>query len=123
MLDSVDYAIANSAQIESDLCRKIARIRLARNITQEYLAKQAGISVRTIRRLEKGLGVSFDTFIRVLTALGVQQNLQSLLPDPKIRPIDRAEFKGSERKRARPKRKSTETTPWVWGDEANEKHE
>ena len=118
MLDSIDYAIASSGQIESDLCKKLARIRLARNITQEFLAEQAGVSVRTIRRLEKGLGVSLDTFIRVLTALGVQQNLQSMLPDPRIRPIDRAELKGVERKRAKPRKKISETSTWVWGDEA-----
>ncbi len=121
MLNSVDYTIADSGQIESDLCKKIARIRLARNITQKFLAEQAGVSVRTIRRLEKGLGVSLDTFIRVLTALGIQQNLQSFLPDPRIRPIDRAELKGKERKRAKPRKKTTEITKWVWGDEVERK--
>ena len=121
MLDSVDYTIADSGQIESDLLKKLARIRLARNITQDFLADQAGVSVRTIRRLEKGLGVSFDTFIRVLTALGVQQNLQSLLPDPRIRPIDRVELKGVERQRAKPRNKDIEKTKWVWGDEVERK--
>ncbi|MFC2065443.1 helix-turn-helix domain-containing protein, partial [Chloroflexota bacterium] len=76
MMDSVDYAIANSEQIEKDLCAKLVRIRLMRNMTQKFLAEQAGVSVRTVRRLEKGLGVSLDTFIRILTALSVQQNLE-----------------------------------------------
>ena len=110
----------NSEQIETDLSAKLLQIRLARNITQEFLAEQAGVSVRTIRRLEKGLGVSLDTFIRVLMALGVQQNLQSLLPDPRIRPVDRAKFKGRERKRARPKKKKSEISTWVWGDEVEQ---
>ena len=65
-MDSVDYAIANSEQIEKDLCGKLVRIRLMRNMTQKFLAEQAGVSVRTVRRLEKGLGVSLDTFIRIL---------------------------------------------------------
>ena len=121
MSDSVDYAIASSDQIELELCKKVARIRLARNITQEYLAQQAGVSVRTIRRLEAGLGVSFDTFIRVLTALGIQQNLQSLLPDPSIRPIDRAALKGTERQRAKPRKTKPDPAPWVWGDETDQK--
>jgi len=121
MLDSVDYTIADSGQIEADLCKKLARIRLARNITQNFLADQAGVSVRTIRRLEKGLGVSLDTFIRVLTALGVQQNLQSLLPDPRIRPMDRVALKGVERQRAKPRKKDIEKTKWVWGDEVERK--
>ena len=121
MMDSIDYAIANSEQIELDMCKKLVRIRLTRNITQKFLAEQAGVSVRTIRRLEKGLGVSLDTFIRVLTALGVQQNLESLLPDPRIRPIDRVALKGVERKRAKPGKISEEKTAWVWGDDVEPK--
>jgi putative transcriptional regulator len=120
-MNSIDYDIANSEQIEKDLCEKIARIRLTRNFTQKYLAEQAGISVRTIRRLESGLGVSFDTFIRVLTALGIQQNLETLLPDPRIRPIERAERKGMERKRASSGNIREEKTAWVWGDEEEPK--
>ena len=64
----VDYVIANSEQIEKDLCGKLVRIRLMRNMTQKFLAEQAGVSFRTVRRLEKGLGVSLDTFIRMIRA-------------------------------------------------------
>ena len=120
-MDGIDYSIANSDQIETDLCKKIENIRLARNITQEKLGDQAGVSIRTIRRLEKGEGVSLDTFIRVLIALGVQQNLQTFLPDPSIRPIDRVNLGGRERKRASSKKAKQERTPWVWGDESEKK--
>jgi transcriptional regulator with XRE-family HTH domain len=117
MVDRIDYYLANSEQIEADICKKLENIRLARNITQAILADQAGVSLRTIRRLEHGLGVSLDTFIRVLTALGVQQNLGTFLPDPSIRPIDRVNLGGSERKRASSRKKTTDKAPWVWGDE------
>ena len=118
MIDRIDYSVANSEQIETDLCKKLENIRLARNITQASLADQAGVSIRTIRRLEKGLGVSLDTFIRVLIALGVQQNLVAFLPDPSIRPIDRVNLGGTERKRASSRKTTKEITPWVWGDES-----
>ena len=118
MADEIDYSIATSEQIETDLCKKVEHIRLARNITQADLSDQAGVSLRTIRNLEKGQGVSFDTFIRVLIALGVQQNLRAMLPDPSIRPIDRVIMGGAERKRASSRKPSLEKTPWVWGDES-----
>ena len=118
MVDTIDYSIANSEQIETDLCKKLEHIRLARNITQKNLADQAGVSLRTIRNLEKGLGVSLDTFIRVLIALGVHQNLLALLPDPSIRPIDRVNLGGTGRKRASSRKTKPEKTPWVWGDES-----
>lgn len=118
MFDVIDYSIASSDQIEAAICEKLEHIRLARNITQVDLAEQAGVSLRTIRRLEKGQGVSLDTFIRVLIALGVQQNMQTLLPDPSIRPIDRVNMGGTERKRASSRKTSVGKTPWVWGDES-----
>jgi len=112
----IDFLIANSQQIEAELCKRLEKIRLSRNITQSQLANEAGVSVRTIGRFEKGMGVSLDTFIRILIALRIQQNLDVLLPDPDIRPIDRITIRGSERKRARPINESSEKSNWSWGD-------
>jgi transcriptional regulator with XRE-family HTH domain len=113
----IDYSVATSEQIESALCKRLESIRLTRNMTQVQLAKEAGVSPRTIGRLEKGQGVSVDTFIRVLTALGIQQNLEALLPDPTVRPIERIGIGGRERKRARPTSQSgSEIAAWSWGD-------
>jgi putative transcriptional regulator len=70
----IDFAIATSDQIETALCKRLQSIRLSRNMTQQQLAEEAGVSNRTIRRLEKGQGVSLDTFIRVLSALRIQHS-------------------------------------------------
>ncbi len=116
MAYKIDFTLATSQQIEKALCKRLENIRLTRNITQQTLAKEAGVSLRTIGRLEKGEGVSMDTFIRVLIALGIQQNLESLLPDPAIRPIDRIKIKGGERKRASSVSSASKSTGWIWGD-------
>jgi transcriptional regulator with XRE-family HTH domain len=94
----------------------LERIRLARNITQVQLAELAGVSTRTITRLENGEGISLDTFIRVLMALGLQQNLSVLLPDPTVRPMERISALGRERQRARPRSVREGSTSWSWGD-------
>ena len=80
------------------------------------MAAESGISVRTVRNLEKGKGVSLNTFIRVLIALGIQQNFEILLPDPTVRPVERLKKGGVERKRASSQTK-TEPTSWIWGDD------
>jgi transcriptional regulator with XRE-family HTH domain len=117
MTYKIDFAVATSNQIEATLCKQLESIRLSRNITQVQLAEEAGVSPRTIGRLEKGHGVSLDTFIRVLRALGIQQNLAVLLPDPSVRPVERVGASGVERRRARPSQRSTgRSTAWVWGD-------
>jgi len=112
----IDFSIATSAQIEAALCKRLESIRLSRNITQAQLAEEAGVSTRTIGRLEKGQGVSLDTFIRIMVALGIQQSLEALMPDPAVRPIERVGFNAGERKRARPIRSSDERPTWSWGD-------
>jgi transcriptional regulator with XRE-family HTH domain len=112
----IEFSAATSGQIESALCKRLESIRLSRNITQAQLAKEAGVSSRTIGRLEKGLGVSMDTFIRVTIALGIQQNLEALLPDPTVRPIERIGMSAGERKRARPTKSTDELPTWSWGD-------
>lgn len=121
MSNKVDYSIGTSEQIKSSLCEQLLNIRLARNITQSQLAIEAGVALRTIKKLENGQGVSLDTFIRVMIALRLQQNLKTLLPDPSIRPIERINISGRERKRARPIQSAAEETTWSWGDESVDK--
>jgi len=116
MAYNIDFALATSNQIEAALCERLESIRLSRNMTQRQLADEAGVSLRTIGRLEQGQGVSLDTFIRVLTALRIQQSLESLLPDPTVRPIERIGTRAGERRRARPARVSDERPAWSWGD-------
>lgn len=114
----LDFLIATSAQIESALCERIKEIRLAKNISQAQLAKDSGVTRKTIERLESGEGVSLDTFLRVLIALGVQKGLQNLLPDMSVRPVDRVRMQGKERKRSFPIRQHKhKNKKWSWGDE------
>jgi putative transcriptional regulator len=121
MLNKIDFSIATSDQIEGFLCRQLKNIRLTRNFTQAQLAKESGVAIGTIRRLEEGQSVSLNTYIRIMMALDLQQNLETLLPDPTIRPIERVNTGGSERKRARPVRSDTENSTWTWGDESGDK--
>jgi transcriptional regulator with XRE-family HTH domain len=113
---NLDFSIATSDQIEAALCKRLESIRLSRNTTQAQLAEEAGVSLRTIGRLEKGEGVSLDTFIRVMRALGIQNNLEALLPDPTVRPIERVGMGAGQRKRARPAPSAQEQPGWSWAD-------
>ena len=113
----LDFSIANSETISAALGDQIRNIRLARNISQAQLAEEAGVTTLTIGRMEKGLGTTLDTFIRVLTALGIQQNLTRLLPDPTVRPMERLSESGEERQRARPGKADRQQMGWTWGED------
>lgn len=117
-----DYATAAPEDIEADLGQRLEALRLSQNRNQTQIAEEAGVSRRTITRMENGEGVSLDTLIRVMRALGVVDRFQILLPDPAVRPVDRIRRKGRTRKHARPGAVS-DTSPWQWGDESDESAE
>ncbi|HWQ47182.1 MAG TPA: helix-turn-helix domain-containing protein [Longilinea sp.] len=116
MTYQIDFNYANSDQIEKAICERIKKTRLLRNWSRDRLAQESGVSSRTIARLEEGAGVTFDTIIRVMIAMRIQENLLVLFPDPSIRPIEMLEMKGKERKKAS-KRKEDDPAPWTWGPE------
>ena len=102
--------------IRQEVGRRLARLRLTRNVTQEALAGEAGVAVRTLRRLEAGQPVSLENFLRVTIALGLAQELLAALPASDIRPIERVDMRGGERQRARSRKRKRPAEPWSWGE-------
>lgn len=114
---SQNNQLLTSEKIEQDLCQKLVGVRLLKNISQAKLANAAGVSRRTISRLENGAGVSLDTFIRVMLALGLADHLAALLPDSTIRPIERANRKAERKNASSPRTdKKKGSKKWEWGD-------
>lgn len=116
-------AKGSASSVEGELREigaRVARIRLGRNLTQARLAKEAGASVRSVKRLEAGENTSLDTLIRILAALNLGDRLSRALPDPDVRPVERVKHKGRERQRARDRITVPKATDWAWGDEDDE---
>ena len=102
-----------------ELGSRIALYRLNRNLTQDSLAKEAGVSERTIHRTEHGHSIQSSNLIRILRALDLLGNLEALIPEPAISPIQQAKRQGKRRKRASSmSQKPQQKTPWSWEDEA-----
>ena len=101
-----------------ELGSRIARYRLNRNLTQAALAREAGVSKRTLHRIEHGHSAQVTNWIRLIRAFGLLGNLDVLIPEPAISPIQQVKMRGRDRKRAsssQQQRLSGE--PWTWGDE------
>jgi len=101
------------------LSKRLVKHRLNRNLTQVELARAAGISRRTLARLENGEPTQLENFLRTLIALGLDEGLDRLVPDVPDSPIHQLKRAGRRRQRATGKRKATPETaePWSWGDE------
>ncbi len=104
--------------ILAELAGRLVQRRLELQLTQEMLAEQAGVSKRTVERVEAGATTQMSTMIRILRVLELLDRLETLVPEAGLRPMDLLKLKGKERKRASGKRKSTDEMPWKWGDEA-----
>ena len=98
------------------LGQRIARYRLNRNLTQDTLAREAGVSLATLQRMEAGRSAQITSLVRVLRALELLDNLDVLIPEPPESPLQQVKLEGRRRRRARTSR--SETPPsWTWGDE------
>lgn len=83
--------------------KRLAQIRLSRNITQQELAQRAGVSKRSLERLEAGEGgLRLYVFFAVCGVLGLMSGFESLLPEVQLSPQDILE-KRTLPKRARKK--------------------
>ena len=98
---------------------RLAQVRLERNLTQAQLSAQAGVSKRTVERLESGsVATQFSGFIRVCRVLDVIERFDLLLPEPVPSPVEQLKLRGRKRRRASAKRQpKAPSKKWQWGDE------
>lgn len=119
-----EYQHMTDSAVLAELGERMARHRLDRNLTQAALAKQAGVSKRTLIRLEAGESTQLTNLVRMLRALSLLKNLDTLVPPPVPSPIEQLRTKGRERKRASPRAeegRSTKPGEWTWGDDEENK--
>ena len=107
----------------AEIGTRLERIRLERNVTQAALAREAGISRRTIVRLEQGEGgVGTVALLRVMRVLGLFERLDQLVPEPLPSPIEQLRLQGRRRQRASGARGEEAPTQWAWADPASKGH-
>ncbi len=94
----------NTQQTLKEIGEKVRRYRLNCNLSRNEVAKNAGISLMSVVRLEEGDGSTLGNFIRVLTAIGAKSDFDAFLPMPPVSPIQLAKLNGKKRKRASKKR-------------------
>ena len=111
--------LLTDAAVLAEIGARIARYRLDRQLTQTALAAEAGISKRTVERIEAGASVQLVNLIRVCRALGLVANLEQMIPEPAASPMDLLRRQGKVRQRASsPPKDGVQDEPWSWDDEA-----
>ncbi|KKL69043.1 hypothetical protein LCGC14_2118900, partial [marine sediment metagenome] len=102
--------------ILNELGLRISRYRLNKNITQDALAAEAGISTPTIQRAESGASIQLLKLIRILRVLNLIENLESLAPELAVSPLQQQKMRGKIRQRASLSQEDDKEAGWSWGD-------
>lgn len=114
----VSYMISPSLSdkaILEELGKRLQRHRLNQNVSQEELAREAGIGVNTVYRIERGQSAQLSSLIRILRVLDLLSNIDLLIPEPPTSPIAQAELGKDVRQRAsRQSGSDKDQKPWSW---------
>ena len=102
-----------------ELGQRVARLRLDRDLTQQQLADEAGVSRHTLLRLEDGQSVTVTALLRVRRALRLLEGLEALAPEPLPSPLAELRRQTAQRRRAsgatEEQRPRVEPSRWTWG--------
>lgn len=109
----------SDAAVLGELGQRLARRRLDRNVTQEEVAVEAGVSRRSVSKIENGHVVDTRVLVRVLRALDLLGALETLAPKPEASPVALLEARGKQRERASGRRAapSPAAEGWTWPDD------
>jgi transcriptional regulator with XRE-family HTH domain len=102
---ALDFKLATSDEIVRTLGLRLRAQRLARSITQDELASRAGVALGSVKKLESTGNTTLRTFIGVVQALALVDELETvfaLKPQASIAEMERAETATRQRAR-RPK--------------------
>ncbi len=94
---------------------RIKQYRVNAGISQKDLEDASGVSVRSISRLEQGASIQLESFIKILYALNLENNIDLLIPDQTKRPS--FYLKSNEKPRQRVRKKENTNSSFKWGDE------
>jgi len=115
---NISELTSSDEAILRELGKRIARRRLDLSITQADVAERAGVSKRTLERIEAGASAQMSSLIRIFRVLDLMPALERMIPEAEPRPMELLKQKGKVRQRA-PSRKRAErpAEAWSWDDD------
>ena len=103
-----------------EIGERLERRRIDAGLTQAQLAEEAGMSKRTVERIEAGHSTDFVMLLRALRVLKLLAALDQLVPDLPQSPLMLLKGRGRARKRVGHSRRPPDgmapkpAPPWKW---------
>lgn len=90
----------NSA-ILKEIAARLKEYRLRRNLQQKEVAENAGVSLDTVARFERGESIALEKFLRILRVLDMLENIEEFIPEPPLSPILLKKLQGKKKYRVK----------------------
>lgn len=89
--------------IVHEICRKVKALRRSCCVSQEEFARQSGVSIASIKRIEAGRvsDINICTLIKIMRSCGVLEGFADLLPDTPESPFLTDSKSGLKKKNCR----------------------
>jgi len=100
---NIDWIQMSDAAIVSEIGNFIKQTRLNQQITQNQLAKRAGLNRWTLSQIENGQAINLMSLIQILRALNALDELRVFEVNEEISPIAYAKLKKKPKQRVRNK--------------------
>ncbi len=104
-------------EVLKELGVRLADYRIRVPLTQAELARKTGLSVHTITNIESGRSVQMSNLIKVLRALGLQQNLDIIVPKVIDHPTELHKIGRNRQRATSPVYRKNGESQFKWGDE------
>ena len=99
----MNWQRSTDKQVLTTIAERLKEHRIRKRYTQKELAEKSGVSLPSIQKIEQGKSVSLNIFLAVLRSLKLLDNLETLVPNISISPIEILKQKGVKRQRVRKK--------------------
>lgn len=111
------FGTESNEQILKELGQRLKDIRIALSYTQKDMADRAGVSPKTIERIEGGENVRIENLVNLLRAMNLLQNLEILVPEQTILPTELHDYGKKRQRVAQTKEKEASNSTWQWGED------
>ena len=101
--------------ILKELGKRLARFRKQQGMSQEVLARESGLGVATLRRIESGEGSQLESWLKIMKTLDMTASIEALLPEKFDSPM--AEVLSDTGRKKRPAGGKNPVVSKRWGDE------
>lgn len=111
------FGTESNEQILKELGQRLKDTRIALSYTQKDMADRAGVSPKTIERIESGENVRIENLVNLLRAMNLLQNLEILVPEQTLLPTELRDYGKKRQRVASAREKEATNGTWQWGED------